>query len=92
LKAVNDFEIIYGRALVEWKPDESRIAYFARWDGLFIDETAGPISLTVDSHAAMAGVRIYFGEPGTTTVKEQDRVHFADSCAFGAAGQYISIC
>jgi hypothetical protein len=39
-----------------------------------------------------SGIRIYFGDPATTTVKEQDRVHFADSCAFGAAGQLISIC
>lgn len=87
-----DVEFIYGRALVEWKPDDSRIGYFARWDGFFIDETQNGLSLTVDSHAAMAGIRIYFGEPSTTTVKEQDRVHFADSCAFGAAGQFLSIC
>jgi hypothetical protein len=90
--AENDVELIYGRALLEWKPDDSRISYFARWDGFFIDETRGPVSINVDSHAAVAGIRIYFGDPATTTVKEQDRVHFADSCAFGAAGQLISIC
>ena len=84
----DDDEIIYGRALVEWKPDESRISYFARWDGFFVDFDGGSLS----THAAMAGIRIYFGEPETTTVKSQDRVHFADSCAFGTAGQFISIC
>ena len=83
-----DVEFIYGRALLEWKPDDSRVAYFARWDGFFVDDA----TISVDSHAAMAGVRIYFGEPSTVTVKEQDRVHFADSCAFGAAGQFLSIC
>lgn len=81
-------EFIYGRALAEWKPDESRISYFARWDGFFFDGGGQEFS----SHAAMAGIRVYFGEPETTSIKSQDRVHFTDSCAFGTAGQTLSIC
>jgi hypothetical protein len=84
----DDGELVYGRALAEWKPDESRISYFARWDGVFFDAGGQEFS----SHAAMAGIRVYFGEPETTTIKSQDRVHFTDSCAFGTAGQTLSIC
>lgn len=84
----DDSEFIYGRALAEWKPDDGRVSYFARWDGLFFDDGGQEIS----THAIMAGLRIYFGEPGTTTIKTQDRVHFTDSCAFGTAGQGGSIC
>ncbi len=83
-----DGDFVYGRALAEWKPDESRISYFARWDGFFFDSGGQEFS----SHAAMGGIRIYFGEPETTTIKSQDRVHFTDSCAFGTAGQTLSIC
>jgi len=46
----------------------------------------------LSSHAAMAGIRICFVEPETTTVKSQNRVHFTDSCAFGTAGKSLSIC
>ncbi len=84
----NSGEFIYGRALAEWKPDDSRMSYFARWDGFFFDEDEFEYS----SHAVMAGIRLYFGEPETTSIKSQDRVHFTDSCAFGTAGQSLSIC
>lgn len=79
---------VYGRALAEWKPDDGRMSYFARWDGFFFDDDEDDLS----SHAVMAGIRLYFGEPGTTSIKSQDRVHFTDSCAFGTAGQSLSIC
>ena len=75
-------DVVYGRFLTEWKPDDSRVSYFGRWDGLFTEGDG----IALASHTIMAGIRIYFGEPGTTTVKEQDRVHFTDACAFGAPG------
>jgi len=64
-----------GRFLVEYRPDGFWLSFFARWEGTFdLDDVFG----SVDSHAAVAGVRFYWDRG--LSLRESDRVYFRESC------------
>jgi hypothetical protein len=65
------------RALVEYRPTEWPVAFFARWEGAFDN--------ALDQNVVAGGLRLYlFDSPAT--LRETDRRYFRESCVHFLAG------